>query len=147
MSVLLDVNFLVALTWPNHIHHHAATGWFEHNHAEGWATCPVTQSGFVRVSSNQMVIPAARPPAEAIFLLRELTALNGHEFWTDDLAIATSDHVEPRRIIGHRQVTDAHLVGLALRHRGRLATFDRGIADVVPAKVDATELLIVLRAS
>ncbi|MFQ5744537.1 MAG: TA system VapC family ribonuclease toxin, partial [Acidobacteriota bacterium] len=115
MSALLDVNFLVALAWPNHIHHQAATIWFEENHRRGWATCPLTQSGFVRVSSNRKVIPDARTPTEAIILLRELTALEGHEFWIDDVVMASPDHVDPRRIVGHRQVTDAHMVALVLR--------------------------------
>lgn len=144
-AVLLDVNVLVALAWPNHIHHDAAVRWFEDNHRAGWATAPFTQSGFVRVSSNHKIVPGARTPTEAIGLLRELTALPGHEFWTDDIAITASAHVDTARIIGHRQVTDAHLVALTLRNRGRLATFDAGLAEVVPSTTSSTELLVVLQ--
>ena len=87
MIGLPDVNVLVAMAWPNHVHHDRARRWFEESHRQGWATCPLTESGFVRVSSNRKVTPAARRPEEAIRLLRELTALAGHAFWTDDTSI------------------------------------------------------------
>ena len=144
-AVLLDVNVLVALAWPNHIHHDVAVRWFEDNHRSGWATTPLTQSGFVRVSSNHKIVPEARTPTEAIVLLHELTALPGHEFWTDDIAITASAHIDTARIVGHRQVTDAHLLALTLRNRGRLGTFDAGLAEVAPSGTSAAELLVVLR--
>jgi len=142
---LPDVNVLVALAWPNHVHHEPARAWFEHNHRHGWATCPVTESGFVRVSSNRKVIPGARRPEEAILLLRELTSLPGHSFWSDDTSIARSRWIAAERLLGHGQVTDAHLVALSLRRRGRLVTFDRGVADVLPPGVGAGDVLTVLR--
>ncbi len=142
MSVLFDVNFLVALAWPNHIHHGAALRWFEAHHAAGWATCPLTQSGFVRVSANRQVVPDARTPQEAIALLRRLTDLDGHRFWDDTVALAGSDYVDPGRIVGHRQVTDAHLLAVALTHGGKLVTFDAGIRDVCPDEVSAESLVL-----
>jgi toxin-antitoxin system PIN domain toxin len=142
---LPDVNVLVALAWPNHIHHERARQWFEESHRGGWATCPLTESGFVRVSSNRKVTPAARRPEEAIRLLRELTALAGHAFWTDDISIARSRWIAAERLMGHGQVTDAHLVALSLRRRGRLVTFDRGIVEVLPPGVVAGGALVVLR--
>lgn len=145
MIGLPDVNLLVALAWPNHVHHQPARRWFEENHRRGWATCPLTESGFVRVSSNRKVTPAARRPEEAILLLRELTALAGHSFWTDDTSIARSKWIAPERLLGHGQVTDAHLVALCLRRRGRLATFDRGITEVLPPGVAARDVLVTLR--
>ena len=145
MIGLPDVNVLVALAWPNHVHHEPARAWFEHNHRHGWATCPVTESGFVRVSSNRKVIPGARRPEEAILLLRELTSLPGHSFWSDDTSIARSRWIAAERLLGYGQVTDAHLVALSLRRRGRLVTFDRGVADVLPPGVGAGDVLTVLR--
>lgn len=142
--VLLDVNVLVALAWPNHIHHEAAVRWFEDNHRRGWATAPPTQSGFVRVSSNHKVIPEARTPAEAILLLQELTSLPGHVFWTDDVAVTSSKHVARERIVGYRQVTDAHLLALAIGNDGRLATFDAGVAELAPEHAD--DAVVVLAA-
>ena len=132
MVTLLDVNVLIALAWPNHVHHRAAHRWFDRNRHLGWATSPATQSGFVRVSSNGRVMPDARSPREAIDLLRRILALPDHVFWNDDVSIATSDLVDETKLVGHRQVADAHLVAVALRHGGRLGTLDRGIRNIVP---------------
>jgi len=142
---LPDVNVLVALAWPNHVHHERARAWFEEHHRRGWATSPLTESGFVRVSSNRKVIPDARRPGEAILLLREMTSLPGHAFWRDDTSIARSRWVAAERLVGHGQVTDAHLVALCLERKGRLVTFDGGVADVLPKGVVARDVLAVLR--
>ena len=142
--MLLDVNVLVALAWPNHIHHHVAVSWFMQHHQRGWATSPATESGFVRVSSNRLAIPDARSPGEAIGLLRRLTQLEGHTFWADDVAFSRSEFVDPGKIIGHRQVTDAHLIALAIGRKGRVATFDRGVADVVPHQFDSQQVVAFL---
>jgi toxin-antitoxin system PIN domain toxin len=143
---LPDVNVLVALAWPNHVHHERARAWLEENHQRGWATCPVTESGFVRVSSNRKVVPEARRPGEAILLLREMTSLRGHVFWADDTSIARSRWVAAERLVGHGQVTDAHLVALCLERKGRLVTFDGGVADVLPNGTGADAVLTQLRA-
>lgn len=128
------MNVLVALAWPNHVHHEAAHRWFAASQRakQRWATCPVTQSGFVRVSSNPRVVPHARSPLEAIQLLERIVALPGHEFWSDDVSIVGSKDVARRKLMGHAQVTDAHLLALAIARQGRLATFDGGIAQIVP---------------
>jgi toxin-antitoxin system PIN domain toxin len=140
---LPDVNVLVALAWPNHVHHVKARTWFEGPKRGGWATCPVTESGFVRVSSNRRVIETARRPEEAILLLRELTGLEGHAFWPDDTSIARSRWVAAERLLGHSQVTDAHLLALTLARGGRLVTFDRGIGEILPPG-SSPETLVVL---
>ena len=132
MIALLDVNVLVALAWPNHVHFEAAHRWFDAHRAAGWATCPLTQTAFVRVSSNERVLPEAKTPREALALLERIVALAGHVFWQDDTSLAASRFVRRESLVGHRQVTDAHLLALALRRRGVLATFDRGVRDLVP---------------
>jgi len=129
---LLDVNALVALAWPNHVHHARAIAWFRDHRASGWATCPLTESGFVRVSSNRSAIPEAKSPREAILLLERIVALPHHVFWEDDVSLARAHEVPREKILGHRQVTDAHLLTLALRREGRVATFDRGLAELLP---------------
>jgi len=144
---LLDVNLLVAMAWPSHVQHDAALGWFRENRVAGWATCPVTQSGFVRVSSNRQVIPEAKSLQEAIGLLRRIVELPGHRFWEDDVAITTAEEIEAARLLGYRQVTDAHLLALAIRRGGRLATFDGGIRELVPKDRSAEELVCVLSRS
>lgn len=137
------MNVLVALAWPNHIHHDAAHRFFTavRERRERWATCPLTQSGFVRISSNARAVRDARRPHEAILLLRRIVALPGHVFWPDDVAITESSHVAVDRLMGHAQVTDAHLLALAIGKGGRLATFDRAIGGLVPAGQRAERVL------
>ena len=130
-AALLDVNVLVALAWPNHVHHDAAVRWFtDPAERTGWATTPITQSGFMRVSSNRRVVHDARSPAEAALMLRKLTDLTGHEFWPDDVEIARCPEIDIDRLTGYRQITDAHLLALAVRYNGRLATFDTSITQL-----------------
>ena len=121
---LLDVNGLVALAWPNHVHHVAASRWFSDHHEQGWATCPLTESGFIRVSTNHRITPDARSVDEAASMLAAYRQVVGHTFWTDDVSLAMLSAPLRGAILGHRQVTDAHLIVLAQRHRGTLATFD-----------------------
>lgn len=142
--VLLDVNVLIALAWPNHVHHRLARSWFEKDSARGWATCSITENGFVRVSSNPRVVDEARTPAEAALMLRRLVQLEGHRFWKDDVSIAKAEASEVERIRGYRQVMDAHLIRLAGRHGGRLATFDRKITGLLPREVDPDRYLLFL---
>ncbi len=131
----------MALAWPNHVHHRRALHWFASNREDGWATCPVTESGFVRVSSNVRAIPDARTPEQAIHLLREIRRQPGHTFWDDDVSPVDSDATAFERMVGHRQVTDAHLLTLATRRGGSLATFDRGVAELTPGKRALVELI------
>ena len=140
---LLDVNVLVALAWPNHIHHEAARTWFRRTQRRGWATCSMTQTSFVRVSANRAAIPAAVTPREAALLLSELTGLAGHRFWSDDLEFVRSDHVDIGRVVGHRQVTDAHLIGLAFRHDGRLVTLDGKLRSLLPPDAPASSIEVI----
>lgn len=147
MISLLDVNLLVALAWPSHVQHGTAVEWFRENRSSGWATCPLTQSGFVRVSSNRTIIPEAKSPREAIDLLRRIVSRKDHRFWNDDVVFSGAEEIETARLLGHRQVTDAHLLALAIRRQGRLATFDGGIHELVPAGHSADEVVCTLSRS
>lgn len=122
---LLDVNALVALAWDSHVHHVRIREWFAANASAGWATCPVTESGFVRVSTNPKVLPSPIGVSEAREVLRGLRAAEGHRFLSDDVSIVDDDLPS---IVGHRQVTDAHLLTLARRRGIRLVTFDAAVA-------------------
>lgn len=144
MTSLLDVNVLVALAWPNHVHHRTARAWFRRNAKPGWSTCPLTESGFVRVSCNPAT-PHAVTLAEAFALLERIRRIEGHQFWEDDISLVASPHVDRTRIASHRQVTDAHLLALARRHGGRLVTFDQGAQRVLSRGDDPT--LAVIRPS
>jgi toxin-antitoxin system PIN domain toxin len=121
---LLDVNALVALAWDSHVHHAAMLAWFTANGPAGWATCPITESGFVRVSSNPIVLPSAIGIDAARGVLSKLRSRPDHRFLTDDVSLADGDVPS---IAGYRQVTDAHLLTLARRRGVRLVTFDSSI--------------------
>lgn len=121
---LLDVNALVALAWDSHIHHAAIRRWFAANASSGWATCPLTEDGFVRVSANPTVLPSAIGVEDARRVLTLLRAVRGHRFLVDDASM-TDDDIPA--LVGHKQVTDAHLLTLARRHAVQLITFDTGV--------------------
>jgi len=87
----------------------------------------VTQSGFIRISSNPKIFQPVRTPLEALALLADITDLSGHHFWEDRVNLCRSRHIESARIVGYHQATDAHLLAIALEHDGMLATFDRAI--------------------
>ena len=96
--------------------------------ARPWATTPVTEAGFVRVSSNKSAIPTAVTPGDARSLLGQIRAVDGHVSFPDDVELVTgSERVLAQRLVGYRQVTDAHLLALARRHSARLATLDQAI--------------------
>lgn len=143
MVSLLDVNTLVALAWPNHVHYAAAHTWFERHHTDGWATCPLTESGFVRVSSNPAATREAKTPGEAVLLLRRMVDLPGHVFWDDSTSLARSEDLPLERLTGHQQVTDAHLLLLTIQHRGQLVTFDTGLRQLIPPNYE-DDLLTIL---
>ena len=123
---------LIALAWPTHVHHLEAADWFTSRTGQPWATTSITQLGFIRVSSNRRVLPDARSPGEAAGVLRALTALAGHEFWIDDLELTQSPWAYEDRLTGYRQVTDSHLLFLAERNDGCVATFDQALAALSP---------------
>jgi toxin-antitoxin system PIN domain toxin len=142
---LLDVNMLIALAWPSHVHHRQAQAWFSANAAAGWATCPLTQCAFVRVSSNRKVIPEAVTPKEALALLGQIVGQRTHVFWPDDLGLP-AEEVSSMLLVGHRQVTDAYLLGLAIRHGGRLVTLDAGAAALLPVSSPHRDALLIVDA-
>ena len=129
---LLDVNVLVALVWPAHEWHVAVQRWFASNARHGWATCAFTQAGFVRILSNPAFSRDAVTPQEAINLLKANLQHRFHRFWAEEIGFAEA--VEPfgRRIVGHRQVSNAYLLGLAIHHGGKLATLDRAVPALAP---------------
>lgn len=124
---LLDLNVLVALAWPSHIHHGVAHEWFAQQRSNGWATCPITQSGLVRLSSNSRITPDAVSPEVALNLLSKLIELPDHQFWPDSIALGDAVIFQKGGLLGHRQITDAYLFSLAIHNNGLLVTFDKGI--------------------
>jgi toxin-antitoxin system PIN domain toxin len=142
---LLDVNALLALLWENHMFHAPMARWFVSNERRGWATCPLTEQGFVRIVSNAAYIKPAPKVASALDLLQKTTEANKHhEFWADDLPLSALSTSIRQRLQGHQQITDAYLLALAIQHHGKLVTFDRRILHLAPedsVERDALEIL------
>ena len=128
---LLDTNLLIALLWPSHERHELAVRWFARHRGKGWATCPFTQAGFVRIVSNPAFSRDAVRPSEAIQVLAVNTAAKDHVFWADELPYPEASAFAGIRLMGHQQVTDAYLLGLALRKGGVLATLDERIEALI----------------
>ncbi len=129
MAALLDVNALIALVDSDHVSHEAMQKWFIKHHRSGWATCPLTENGMVRVLSQPAYPSGQRTPSEVIQVLNALKAAfaNSYEFWPDDVSIADDSAFKSSLIAGTRQVTDVYLVGLSVRQKGTLVSFDRSL--------------------
>ena len=131
MSVfLLDANVLIALAWPDHVFHRRVMSWFARNSRQGWATCPITQSAFIRILSSPAFSPKALSPRNALTALEMNVKLSGHRFWADEISMTDVFQQVGDRIVGHRQITDAYLLALAEHHHGRLATMDESIVEL-----------------
>jgi toxin-antitoxin system PIN domain toxin len=124
---LLDVNVLVALFDPAHANHEEAHRWFGRNRKHGWATCPITVNGCIRVLSNPAYPTVRATAAEVADRLRGFCSTADHHFWADSVSLMDESLFRAAMIGGHHKITDAYLLGLAVRNHGRLATFDRSI--------------------
>jgi toxin-antitoxin system PIN domain toxin len=124
---LLDVNVLVALFDPDHVHHELAHDWFGDQRGAGWATCALTENGLVRVLSHAKYGAAISRPEEIVGRLRVFCDSGHHVFWPDAVSLRDRRIFNPSFIRGHRQVSDIYLLGLATKMSGSLATFDRSI--------------------
>jgi uncharacterized protein len=127
MRALLDINVLIALLDTDHSLHVPATGWFNSNAHKGWASCPITQNGCVRVMSNPGY-PGALPVRAVVERLAMATKTLLHEFWPDDVSLLDPKLLDPSRIHGPRPITDLYLLALAVKHGGSFVTFDRLIS-------------------
>lgn len=127
MRALLDVNVLLALLDRDHVDHERARAWITEQIERGWASCAITQNGFVRVIS-QPRYPSPISVAHAIDLLARATHTRYHEFWSCTVSILDSKVIDRSRLHSPKQVTDAYLLALAVAHDGRFVTFDQSIA-------------------
>ena len=128
---LLHINVLIALIDPAHQFHESAHTWFRSQRSRGWATCPITENGCLRIMSN----PGYPFPGLTIErvrgILTELVRVEGHRFWPDSLSFLEGPRLKAKRFdltqIGTKQLTDLYLLSLAIANGGRLITFDRGV--------------------
>ncbi len=125
MRALLDVNALIAMSDEDHLFNVSVRRWWI-GWEGGWASCPLTENGFLRILSQ----PSYTKPmsmTEAMDLLDIAIGLGKHEFWPDDLSLIDGARIDRRHVLGPKQLTDIYLLALAVKHGGRLITFDRGI--------------------
>src|SRR5437763_742825 len=141
---LLDVNVLVSLMWPRHKDHDRAQNWFARNAKTGWATCALTQSAVVRILSNPAFSPEAVSVEDAIQALGTNLQHPAHRFWAVDIGFIEAVRPFQKRVVGHRQVTDAYLLGLAMHRKGNFVTMDRAISALLPSSNGGNSPVVVI---
>lgn len=140
---LLDTNVLLTLEWPTHPQNGAAHKWLRARGSNQWATCPITQCSFVRISSNPRFTADALSPIDAVIVLQRMISHPLHVFWEDDIAFALSPDIATIAIRGHQQVTDAYLLGLARSRQSYFATFDQGIPSLARSQNERDAIVLV----
>ena len=144
MRALLDVNVVIALLDPDHAFHERAHSWWAENATSGWASCPVTENGVVRIMSNPAYSPRAGfAVGDLISRLRIFARQTNHEFWPDDISLRNEKIFAVERIHGSRQITDLYLLALAVKHKGKFATFDKGIPSSAVHSARTRDLIVV----
>lgn len=128
MTYLLDVNVLIALIDPKHVHNALTQDWFDQKGQADWATCPITENGVLRIVGNPKYPNSPGSPAVVLSVITALRALSGHSFWPDDFSLAESGPIDPSKILTSGQVTDSYLLALAAKSGGKLATLDRRLS-------------------
>ena len=142
-AALLDVNVLVALFHEGHIHHDVAHDWLADHGGSGWATCPMTENGLVRILGNPARIGERLPVPEVRDLLEAFCKHSVHQFWPDDISLGDPERFKLEAIRGHQQIADVYLLGLAVKHGGRFVTLDQRVplAAVKGARREHLEVL------
>lgn len=145
MIALLDVDVLVALFDPAHLHHEAAHAWLEANGGSGWATCPITENGFVRVVSHPGYPGRRVAVADALDRLGTFTDSEHHHFWPDSTSLRRRSRLDTGHLDGHDRVRPAYLLLLAVQNGGRLVTFDAEVPLEAVPQVEAEQLVVLGR--
>ncbi|MEP7247292.1 MAG: TA system VapC family ribonuclease toxin [Gammaproteobacteria bacterium] len=141
MRALLDVNVLIALFDADHVSHHATLQWFGNHANDGWASCPITQNGCLRIMSHP-AYPNSYPVHAISERLHGATSASVHEFWPDSVSILNEQLIDTTRVHGARPLTDVYLLALAVHRGGYLVTFDRSIAMDAVLGATASHLLV-----
>lgn len=125
----MDVNVLIGLVNPKHVHHQIVKKWFSNIGADTWVTCPITELGFVRIVSNPSFESEYDRPIQASNYLDLLKKrFDNHEFWADTISLTEENIIDVPCIISWKHLTDAYLLGIAYKNNGKLVTLDRGIS-------------------
>ena len=116
---------LIALIDPAHVQHNRAHAWFVAKGRRAWATCPLTESGVLRIVGHPRYPNSPGSPAAVAELLADFRHLPGHAFWPDDVSLLDREQVNRARLLDSAHLTDSYLLALARAHHGQLATFDQ----------------------
>jgi len=141
-TALLDTSVLIALLDPSHTFHPAVARWFRDQSENGWATCPLTQNGFVRIVSH-LSYPQSIAVDDAIETMRTVCSHAKHSFWADDITVTDDSVFDHSHLLSSGQVTDTYLLGLATKHGGCLVTLDRRIDIAAVRAVTVANLFVV----
>lgn len=141
-TYLLDVNVLIALVDPAHVQHEQAHAWFARVGKKGFATCPITENGLLRIVGHPKYPNSPGPPSVVMPALTAIRALSGHRFWAEKISIADESCISASHLSSHARVTDIYLLALAKSYDGRLATMDHRIAaDAISGDQKILELI------
>ncbi len=144
MRALFDVSALIALLHLQHTFHQAAFDWWIANSKYGWASCPITENGLLRIMSNPRYSAFVRfSVAEVGELISRFVANSDHEFWPDDISLTDKHAFENDAILGPMQITDVYLLGLATKNNGRLVTFNQSISTTAVRNANSTNLVVI----
>ena len=141
MQALLDVNVLIALLDSDHTSHAVAMGWFAEHAEKGWASCPITQNGCIRIMSNAGY-PNPLPLQAVMKRLSDACAEDVHEFWADELSLLDSELIDVTRIHGPKQLTDIYLLALAVERKAKFVTFDDKVPLAAVRKAKPEDLVV-----
>jgi toxin-antitoxin system PIN domain toxin len=140
ITFLLDINVLLALFDPLHIHHDATHQWFSQRGRKSWATCPLTENGVVRIASHPQYPNRPGDVQAVLAILRKFCKVREHLFWSEDISIRNL--IRSDALLTSGQITDVYLLGLAAHNGGRLATLDRRLpVKAVDGGEEALELI------
>ncbi|MBL9146912.1 MAG: hypothetical protein JNM99_24730 [Verrucomicrobiaceae bacterium] len=122
---LLDANVLIALGDPSHVHHRRVQQWFHSQPGRAWATCSLTENAFIRIISTASYPGHVGDVNQLRQVLAQMCSFPGHQFWKDSVSLR--DKTVFPQLPPSKHLTDIYLLGLAVAHKGKLATLDRRI--------------------
>jgi uncharacterized protein len=143
MRALFDVSMLLALFDPGHVHHARAHAWWVAARHHGWASCPLTENGFLRIAAQKSYANPI-PLADGLAILRNWAKPPLHEFWADDVSLLDASRIDHSRVLGPKQITDITLLALATKHQGRFVTLDRGVSIAAVRNATAENMVSIL---
>jgi len=144
MRALLDVSVLIALLDANHVFHEKVHEWWEKNGPLGWASCPLSENGAIRIMTNHSYPrPKKLSVSEVLSHLRDFASHTNHQFWAEDISLRDISIFDPARMLNGTHLTDIYLLALAARNQGRLVTLDQNI-PLSPVRIAQPENLSIL---